>query len=324
MKYAIGCDLGGTNLRVGVVNVQDGMVVHLQSVPTLAHDGYKAVISRMVALLKDMMSHCKFNPADICGVGIGAAAVLDPDAGIVKLMPNLYGGWRDVPLGKMVSQQIGLPVHLINDVRAITLGEWKYGVGKGANSMVCFAVGTGVGGGVVVNNKLVLGFDGTAGELGHIIVDPDGPQCGCGNHGCLETYSSGPAIASMGIKAVIQGQTTLIGELVNYDLNKITPQIIADAANKGDKIANEIFQFAGNLIGVAAVNVALAIAPELIVISGGVASAGDLLLNPIRNTIQERIFVMPKERIRVELAQLGDRAGILGSSHWASMKETHP
>lgn len=324
MKYAIGCDLGGTNLRVGVVNIQDGMVIHLQSVPTIARDGYKAVISRMVALLKDVMSHSEFNPADICGVGIGAPAVLDPDSGIIKLMPNLFGGWRDVPLGKMISQQIGLPVHLINDVRAITLGEWKYGVGKGANSMVCFAVGTGIGGGVVVNNKLVLGFDGTAGELGHIIVDPDGPQCGCGNHGCLETYSSGPAIASMGIKAVIQGQTTLIGELVNYDLNKITPQIIADAAKKGDKIANAIFQFAGNLIGVVAANVALAIAPELIVISGGVASAGDLLLNPIRKTIQERIFVMPKERIRVELAQLGDRAGILGSSHWASMTETHP
>jgi glucokinase len=316
-KYAIGCDLGGTNLRVGVVNMQDGSVAHLQSVPTQARDGYKSVIERMVVLFKQVMSKCEFDTADICGVGIGAPAVLDPAAGIVKLMPNLFGGWRGVPLGKLVSKNIGLPVHLINDVRATTFGEWKYGAGKGARTVICFAVGTGVGGGVVVNNELVMNFNGTTGELGHTIINPDGPACGCGNHGCLEAYASGPALAAMGIKAVKQGRTTIIGELVNYDLNLISPEVIAQAALEGDEIAMDIFQYVGNIIGIAAANAALVVGPERIIISGGVASAGDLLLEPIRKTLQDRIFVMPKESIQVIRAKLGDQAGIIGAANWA-------
>ena len=127
---------------------------------------------------------------------------------------------------------------MINDVRSITLGEWKFGAGKGVTSMICFAVGTGIGGGVVVNNNLVMGINGTAGELSHTMIDLDSLQCGCGNHGCLEAYASGPAIAAMGIKAVKQGRTTLIVEMVAYDLNKITPQVVAEAANRGDLIAS--------------------------------------------------------------------------------------
>jgi len=239
---------------------------------------------------------------------------------MVLFLPNLHGGWVNVPLSKIIKSSIGLPVYLINDVRSITLGEWKFGAGKGAASMVCFAVGTGIGGGVVVNNNLVMGINGTAGELGHTIIDPDGPQCGCGNRGCLEAYASGPAIAAMGIKAVKQGRTTLIGEMVDYDLNKITPQVIAEAAENGDLIARDIYEHVGKLIGIAAVNISLALCPERIVIGGGVSSAGELLLKPIRRTIQERIFVMPKEQIKVVPAKLGDKAGILGSAIWTQIK----
>jgi len=307
-------------LRVGVVDIQTGTVTHQKSIPTQAREGHDAVIARMFDLINEVIRESKIPKKDFDGIGIGVPGVLNPTDGLVLFLPNLYDGWINVPLSRMVASSTGLPVYLINDVRAITLGEWKYGAGKGANSMVCFAIGTGIGGGVVVNNRLVMGFDGTAGELGHIIIEPDGQQCGCGNHGCLEAYASGPAIAAMGIKAVIQGRTTRIGELVDYDLNKITPQVIADAAQKGDLIAQEIFQYIGKLIGIASVNVALALGPDLFVISGGVASAGDLLLEPIRRTLQERIFVMPKDRIRVETAKLGDQAGILGSAQWASLK----
>lgn len=320
-KKTIGCDLGGTNLRVGIVDIQTGSVSHQRSIPTQAREGHSVVINRMTQLISAVLQESGFSEKDIDGIGIGVPGVLKPSDGMVLFMPNLYDGWVNVPLSNMIASATGLPVHLINDVRAITLGEWKYGIGRDTNSLVCFAVGTGIGGGVVVNNQLVWGFDGTAGELGHMIVEPDGLQCGCGNHGCLEAYASGPAIAAMGIKAIIQGQTTRIGELVNYDLNKITPQVIADAAQKGDLIAIEIFQHVGRMIGIAAVNVALAIGPDLFVISGGVASAGDLLLEPIRRTIHERIHVMPKDRIRVEVAKLGDQAGILGSAHWASLQQ---
>lgn len=319
MSIVIGCDLGGTNLRAGIVDTQAGQVDHLLSIPTLAQEGHNAVIDRMTGLIRDVMRNCDLPGSEISGIGIGVPGVLNPDEGMVLFLPNLHGGWINVPLSKIIKSSMGLPVFLINDVRSITLGEWKFGAGQGAASMICFAVGTGIGGGVVVNNKLVMGFNGTAGELGHTIVDPDGPQCGCGNHGCLEAYASGPAIASMGIKAVKQGRTTLIGEMVAYDLNKITPQVVAEAANNGDLIAREIYERVGKLIGIAAVNISLAVGPERIVIGGGVASAGDLLLEPIRRTLNERIFVMPKEEIKVVLAQLGDNAGILGSAVWADI-----
>jgi glucokinase len=320
MSIVIGCDLGGTNLRAGIVDTQTGEVTHLLSVPTLAREGHDAVISRMVGLFQAVIRHSGISKSGISGIGIGIPGVLDPDKGLVLFLPNLHDGWINVPLSNIISASIGLPVYLINDVRSITLGEWKFGAGKGATSIICFAVGTGIGGGVVVNNNLVMGFNGTAGELGHTMIDPNGPQCGCGNHGCLEAYASGPAIAAMGIKAVKQGRTTLIGEMVAYDLNKITPQIIAEAANNGDLIAKEIYEHVGKLIGIAAVNVSLAIGPQRIVIAGGVSSAGELLLAPIRRTIQERIFVMPKEQMKVVPAELGDQSGILGSAIWTQIK----
>jgi glucokinase len=320
MSFSIGCDLGGTNLRAGIVDTQTGKVNFLLSTPTLAREGHQAVIERMVGLFEDVISRSGIAKSEVIGIGIGVPGVLDPDKGLVLFLPNFFGGWKNIQLSKIINASLGFPVYLINDVRSITMGEWKFGAGKGAFSMICFAVGTGIGGGVVVNNNLVMGINGTAGELGHTMVDPDGPQCGCGNHGCLEAYASGPAIAAMGIKAVIQGRTTLIGEMVGYDLNMITPQIIAEAANKGDLIAKEIYKHVGKLIGIAAVNIALATGPERIVIGGGVASAGELLLEPIRRTIQERIFVMPKERIKIVQAELGDEAGILGSAIWAQIK----
>ena len=320
MSIVIGCDLGGTNLRAGIVDTQTGKVTHLLVLPTLAREGHSAVMDRMVGLFQDVISHSGITKSEIGGIGIGVPGVLNPDKGMVLFLPNLHGGWINVPLSKIIKSSIGLPVYLINDVRSITLGEWKFGAGKGVSTMICFAVGTGIGGGVIVNNNLVMGINGTAGELGHTMIDPDGIQCGCGNHGCLEAYASGPAIAAMGIKAVKQGRTTLIGEMVNFDLNKITPQVIAEAANKGDLIAKEIFEHVGKLIGIAAVNISLAIGPELIVIGGGIASAGELLLEPIRRTIQERIFVMPKEQIMVVPAELGDEAGILGSAIWVEIK----
>jgi glucokinase len=181
-----------------------------------------------------------------------------------------------------------------------------------------FAVGTGIGGGLVINRQLHLGIGGTAGELGHMMIDFNGPRCGCGNYGCLEAYASGPAIAAMGIKAVVQGQTTMIASLCNYDLNRITPELIARAAREGDEIALDIYEKAGLYIGIAAANVCVSIGPRRIIIGGGVAQAGDLLLEPIRRTLRERVHVMPVEEVAVVASQLGDNAGVIGIACWAA------
>jgi glucokinase len=187
------------------------------------------------------------------------------------------------------------------------------------DTIAVFAIGTGIGGGLVINGRLHLGIGGTGGELGHMTIDYNGPRCGCGNYGCLEAFASGPAIAAMGIKAVTQGLTTQIGELSNYDLNRITPELIAGAAQAGDPIARDIYEKAGLYLGIAAANVCVAVGPRRIVFGGGVAQAGDLLLEPIRRVLKERVVVMPVEQVQVVHSELGNNAGMIGVACWASL-----
>jgi len=240
------------------------------------------------------------------------------EKGLTLFLPNLPGTWPNVPLQETIAEKTGLPTLILNDVRSITYGEWRFGAGMGADTMACFAIGTGVGGGLVINSQLHLGIGGTGGELGHQSIDYNGPVCGCGNRGCLEVYASGPAIASMGIKAVKQGLTTIIGNMVDYDLNKITPELIADAAAKGDEIAKGIIEEAGFYIGIAAANVCAVIGPRKIVIAGGVSQIGEPLLTPIRRTIQERVSIMPVEQVEVLQAKRIKDAGVVGVALWAS------
>jgi glucokinase len=174
----------------------------------------------------------------------------------------------------------------------------------------------------VVHNELVLGIGGSAGELGHLTIDFNGPVCGCGNHGCVEAYASGPAIAAAGLKAVTQGRTTSIGRLVDYDLNKITPELICQAALEGDAIAQEIYRDAGFYLGIAIANILVSTGPRRIVIGGGVAKAGDLLLTPIRETINARVKLMPVEQVEVLQAKLGTNAGIIGVANWTRQLES--
>jgi len=317
-KKYIGCDLGGTNLRAGVVDPDSGQVSHLLSAPTLAREGHDAVIARMGALIEKTIAASGLAKTEIGGIGIGVPGVLDLDRGLTLFLPNLAGTWPDVPLRDRIAGYTGLPVALLNDARSITFGEWRFGAGRGVDTMACFAVGTGIGGGFVINGQLHLGIGGTGGELGHLTIDFNGPLCGCGNRGCLEAYASGPAIAAMGVKAVIQGLTTIIGELVDYDLNKITPETIAQAAARGDEIAQSILQEAGFYIGIAAANVCASIGPRKIVIAGGVSRIGQPLLEPIRRTIRARVTVMPVEQVEVLQAQLGDDAGVIGTALWAA------
>ena len=318
MKKYIGCDLGGTNLRAAIVDVEDGSIIHQMSMPTQARDGHEALMKRMGGLFLQMIEWAKLKKDDIGGIGIGVPGVVDLEKGETLFLPNLPGTWPHVPLGDTITELTGLPTALLNDVRAITNGEWHFGAGRGVDTIAVFAVGTGIGGGLVVNGQLHLGIGGTGGELGHMTIDFSGPTCGCGNKGCLEAFASGPAIAAMGMKAVTQGLTTRIGEMCEYDLNKITPELIARVAQAGDQIAMEIYERAGFYLGIAAANICVAIGPRRIIIGGGVAQVGDLLLDPIRRTLRERITVVPIEQVEVVQSQLGNNAGVIGVACWAA------
>jgi glucokinase len=318
MKKYIGCDLGGTNLRAAIVDVESGMVLYQMSIPTSARDGHDSVMKRMSDLFLDIIRSAGMQKDDVGGIGIGVPGVLDLEKGETLFLPNLEGTWPHVPLKETIEKLTGFPTALLNDVRSITNGEWRFGAGRGFETVAVFAIGTGVGGGLILNGQLHLGIGGTGGELGHTTIDFNGPRCGCGNYGCLETYASGPAIAAMGLKAVTQGLTTKIADLCENDLNRITPKLIAEAAHDGDETAKDIYERAGFALGIAAANICVAVGPRRIIIAGGVSQAGDLLLNPIRRTLGERVHVMPVDQVQVVQAQLANNAGVIGVASWAA------
>jgi len=318
MKKYIGCDLGGTNLRAAIVDVENGMVLHQMSIPTLAREGHDVVMQRMGVLFTQVIETAGLKKEDVGSIGIGVPGVLDLEKGETLFLPNLPGTWRHIPLRDTIHKLTELPTALLNDVRSITYGEWRFGAGRGVDTVAVFAIGTGIGGGLVINGQLHLGISGTGGEIGHTTIDFNGPKCGCGNDGCLEAYASGPAIAAMGMKAVAQGLTTQIGELCKYDLNLITPELIAKAALSGDEMAKGIYERAGFYIGIAAANVCAAIGPRRIVIGGGVSQAGDLLIDPIRRTLRERVSIMPIDQVEIVQSQLGNNAGVIGVACWVA------
>jgi glucokinase len=320
MSRYIGIDLGGTNLRAAIADADTGQIFHQRKCPTLAAEGQEAVIGRIVQLIRELTLVEGVSNGTIKGIGIGVPGTPDIDTGVIQFLPNLPGKWLNVPLQAIIEDQVGLPVALINDVRAITLGEWTFGAGRGADTLICLAIGTGIGGGVVVNGQFHLGIGGTAGEFGHHVVEVDGLPCGCGGQGCLELYASGPAIAAMGVKEVMHGHTTRIGELVDHDLNRIDAGVVVRAAKEGDPVAQGILQRAGRYLGIAVGNILGVVSPQRVIFGGGVSSAGDLLLRPIVQTINERVHVIPLRKVEFVLAELGINGGLVGAALWAKQR----
>ncbi|MDX2033478.1 MAG: ROK family protein [Blastocatellia bacterium] len=316
-KYFIGIDLGGTNIKAALVDTETGEIDDPVSIPTHAREGYDSVISQMNVLVNRLIAAKGLEKNAVGGIGVGVPGAIDMERGRTLFLPNLPGQWRNVPLAEKLGELSALPVRIINDARAMTLGEWKFGAGKGVETVACYTLGTGIGGGLIINNQLHLGIGGGAGELGHVTIDMHGPKCGCGANGCVEAYASGPAIAAMGMKAVVQGATTRIAELCENDLNRITPELICQAAVDGDSIAKEIYEQAGYYIGVAVASIVTAINPRRVVMGGGVAAAGEVILDPIRRTVQTRVCLTDLKHVQVVLAELGNTAGLIGAAMWA-------
>ncbi len=321
MHIFVGCDLGGTDIKAGLVNIDDGSVLISRSIPTKGRQGPDAVLKRMAELIRTLIDDGQIDPADIGGVGISAPGIIDLETNTTRFLPNLQTEWRDVPVGEQMKGYLGFEIAMLNDVRAITYGEWMYGAGKGVDSLACFAIGTGIGGGLVVNHQLVLGIGGTAGELGHQTVDPNGPLCGCGNYGCLEVFASGPAIAAEAARGVRQGWSTKIVNLIDDDLNKLTPKVVAQAAQMGDEFALEVWKRAGTYLGIGVANILTSVGVKRVVIAGGVGKAGDLLIDPIKKVLKERVFMMPADQVEIVRAKLGNNAGTVGMAAWCANRQ---
>ena len=309
MAQRIGVDVGGTNVKIALVS-DKGKIIYSNSIPTRAEMGYEYTINSMKDAIRDLLKETKLNSSDIEAIGFGFPGQIDCEKGVVRLAPNIPG-WVNVPIADIIKDEFGIPVKVDNDVRTAALGELNYGAGVGCQNLVCITVGTGIGSGLVVNGKLVRGANNAAGEIGHIKLNAQGgPLCGCGDRGCLEAYASGPSIVAMAEEYIRGGKSTKYRELANPD---ITPYVVAVAAKEGDPVAIEIFRIMGEYIGMGLTSVVNLLNPEKIIIGGGVADAGDILLNPIRETIAKRAMTIQRE-VEVVPAQLGNTAGVIGAS----------
>ena len=308
-KNRIGIDVGGTNVKIALVD-DKGSILYSNSVPTRAEMGYEYTVNNIKQAIRDLMSETKVT--NIEGIGFDFPGQIDYKNGIVRLAPNIPG-WVNIPIAKIIEDEFKIPTRIDNDVHCAALGELNFGAGKGCENFICMTVGTGIGSGIVINGKLVRGASNAAGELGHIKLQMhEGPLCGCGDYGCLEAFASGPSIVAMAEEYILGGKSTKFRELASG--GEITPFIVAEAAKQGDPVARRIFARIGEYIGFGLSSVVNLLNPEKIIIGGGVADAGDILLDPIKETIKKRAMVVAGSAVEIVPAKLGNTAGVIGAS----------
>ena len=310
-KYRIGVDVGGTNVKIALVDF-DGKIVYSNTVPTRAEMGFEAGVNNIKQAIKELMTETGESAQTIEAIGFGLPGQIDYKEGVVKNLPNIPG-WVNIPLAKIIEDEFSIPTRLDNDVRCAALGELNFGAGKGCENLICITVGTGIGSGIVLNGKLVRGAANAAGEIGHIkMTMGEGPLCGCGDYGCFEAYASGPAIVTMAKEYISGGKSAKYKEMATDGI--ISPYIVAQAALQGDAVSIQIFKQMGKIIGLGLSSVINLLNPEKIIIGGGVADAGDILLEPIKQTIKERAMSIQANSVSVVPAQLANTAGVIGAS----------
>jgi len=309
-EHFIGVDLGGTGTKIAIGDREGGILLESR-IRTRSHEGPEGVLGRIAGEVVRMLEETGVSPAAL-GMAVPATNI-DLRQGIVKYMPNFPGHWPNIPVRDILTKRIGCPVYVLNDVRTATLGELDFGLGREVDTMVLLALGTGIGGGIVVNKRLLLGAIGSAGELGHMIVQPFGRPCGCGARGCLETIASGPALAGEGARLLLSGQAPRLHEIVQGNPLAVNTESMGRAALAGDRQVRVAIERAGTYLGLAISNLIVALYPELFVIGGGVAGLGDLLFEPIREAVRSNVRLYPVDDIRIEPSALGDRTGVLGA-----------
>ena len=312
-------DLGGTKIIAAIISNQ-GRVIAREYYLTLAEEGPQLVIKRTLSAIDRLLSSRGIDSSQLNSISIAAAGAIDFDKGLVTLSVNLPG-WYDIPLRDLIKEKYRVNTFLINDASAAALGEHRFGAGKGVNNLIYLTVSTGIGGGIIINGKLYSGPCGSAGEIGHMTIDVNGPRCSCGNIGCLEMLASGTAVAREAIKRIRQGERSSLTEIVEGKIESITAEKVEVAAQGGDSLAVEVILKAANYLGVGLVNLVNIFNPEMIIVGGGMAKMGNLLLDPAKQVVRERAFQLPAQAVRIVPAQLGDDAGVLGAAVFAFQQE---
>jgi len=308
-------DLGGTKINAAIIS-DKGKVLAREYLLTLAHQGVEPVTKRILSAIDRIISSGGTNLSQLCCVTIAAAGAIDSDKGLITFSPNLPG-WHNVPLRDIIKDKLRVDTWLINDTNAAALGEHHFGVGRGVNNLIYLTVGTGIGGGIILDGELYTGACGSAGEIGHMTIDVNGIRCNCGNTGCWETLASGTAIAREAIRRIKQGERSSLTDIVKGEIEEITAEKVAVAAQGGDTLALEVISEAATYLGVGMVNLVNIFNPEMIIVGGGVVKMGDLLLGPARQVVAERAFPISAGAVRIVPTQLGGDAGMLGAAIFA-------
>ena len=308
--HVVAVDLGGTKILTAVVSDRGEILAQRRA--ETPQTGVDPVLEVITATVLAALHDARVPAGEIVGVGVGAPGPLNPDSGIVFEAPNL-SGWRDVPLKDSLEARLSLPVFVEHDATAAALGEWWRGAGRGVHDLIYLTVGTGIGGGIIIGDQVVHGVTGTAGEVGHMTIDVNGPPCPCGRStGCLEALASGRAIARMAREAISAGKRTQILAIAGGDAESVEAEHVEQAARAGDPVAREIFSRAATYLGVGVANLLNLLNPARVIIGGGVSKAGDLLFDPVRRIARQRAFERPGRDAEIVPAALGDDSGPVG------------
>jgi glucokinase len=314
-KYAIGIDIGGTNVPAAIID-ESGEIIHVINKKTMAEGGPDAVIKRITDSITDLVKYFDDNikTGKIIGIGIGAPGTLDHKKGQIITSPNLPQ-WRNIPLVERISKEVNMPVFIDNDANCAAIGEHWIGAANGAENAVLVTLGTGVGGGIIINNKIYRGSHGTAGELGHITIFAKGTKCACGNFGCLEAYASANATAARAKERL--KREDMASSLQTKKLSEINAYEIYVHAEQGDRFAQDILKESGSYLGIGIATFANIFDPDVIIIGGGFAGAEKYLIPAAIDEAYKRSFKSVMDNIKITTAKLGNNAGIIGAAKLA-------
>ncbi len=310
MFHVVGMDIGSQNLKIILTSIT-GKILNKLVYPIPDRSSSDELLSLMKESIRSVIAGSGVDVENVVGIGVGMHGIVDVDQGASIFAPNL--NLQNIPIKDELEKEFNMIVKVENDGRAMSLGELWFGNGAGLDSFVCMNVGLGIGAGIIINGRLYHGNHFISGEIGHMVIDIDGPQCTCGNYGCLQTFASGPAIVESVKKEMRLGEATLLSEMTDGNLEDLTGELIYEAALKGDSLAKNTLQQAGRYLGVGITNLIHTVNPRRIIIGGGVSNAGDFLMESIIQTVNQRALTQPAKQTEIMLSKFGEDATAMGA-----------
>ena len=311
-KYVVGIDFGGTKVLAGVVEMSSGRLVATSKKKTRNPNDQADVAKRLNIVVDDALASAGLTAKDIVGIGIGAAGMVNREKGVLLSAVNL--GLSEVPLTEPLSQQYNVPAKLGNDVEVATLGELRFGAGKGCDHFVCIFVGTGIGSGIVVDGKILRGATGTAGEIGHMVLYPYGRLCGCGAYGCLEAYASRSAIAKLIASEIGRGVPSIVQDKIDPTKGILRSKALSQALEVGDPLVTRAVTEAAHFMGLGLASVINFFNPKRIILGGGLVEASDMFFKTACSVAAQRCIPVAAKKLDIVKAGLGDNSGIIGAA----------